>query len=120
MLTVPGITGLKVTVNVVEEFEASELNVHFATFLDNTPPLLVETGDNPDGSAIAADTDLAVAGPALCTVRVQLAETLTVTLVGHASVADRSALLDEGDAATMVTVNGPAVAFPTLLEAITW
>src|SRR5271157_1211388 len=119
MLTVPGTTGLKVTLNVVEEFEASELNVHSATFLDHTPLPLIETGDNADGSAMAAERDLAAAGPALCTVRVQLAETLTVTLVGHASVADRSASLDEGDAATMVTVNGPAVTFPTLLEAIT-
>ncbi len=110
---------MNVTVNVAEEFEASELEVHIATFLDHVPPLLAEAGDNPDGRAIVTDTDLAVAGPALCTVRTQLAVTLTVTLVGHTSAADRSASLDAGDAATIVTENDPAVVFPTLFEATT-
>jgi hypothetical protein len=110
---------LKVTLYVVEELEASEVTVHSATFPDHAPLPLAETGDKPDGSAMATDRDLALAGPAFCTVKVQLAETSMVTLVGHTSVAVRSASLDEGVAATIVSVNGPAVADPTLLEAIT-
>ncbi len=63
-------------------------------------------------------TNLAVAGPALAMVSVQLPSVRTGTVVGHERAAEMSAtresvVVDTG------TVKGPAPALPTLLVAIT-
>ena len=65
-----------------------------------------------------AATNLAVAGPALAMVSVQLATVRSVTVAGHESDAEMSASWDvvPGDSAT---VNGPAVTIPASLAAIT-
>ena len=79
-------------------------------------PVLHAVSATEAGSATAAMTLLAVAGPWLVTVRVQVPVPLTWRLAGQDSPAVRSALTE---AVVTMTVNGPAVVMPAVLTAVT-
>ena len=67
-----------------------------STLACQTPPLVNDTRDSPDGRSNAAVTFFAVAGPALRTVSVQVAFRFTLTGLGHDNATERSALFDGG------------------------
>lgn len=115
----PVVRGLNVTVNVADWFAPSEASCHVTTLRHQIPPLLLDTRVSDDGSASATDAFFATAGPALRTVRVQVAFTLIFTDAGHDNAAERSARFDAGGGELTVTLCGPAVADPAPFVAMT-
>lgn len=115
----PGLADRNVTLNVAELFAASDPGRQTATLRNHDAPELADTRVRLEGNATPAHTDRAVAGPALRTVSVHLVETPTLAPLGHDNDAERSARVDVGGAEVTVTLNGPAVAWPTLLIAAT-
>ena len=98
--------------------DGSERTNHTPALSNHRPPRVAETRQERKGRVIPAVTNRAVAGPALATVSVQPTSARTGTVFGHERVAETSAnrgfvVVDTG------TVNGPAVALPTSLVAIT-
>jgi hypothetical protein len=75
-----------------------------------------ETSDSAAGSRMPAASWLAMAGPALATVRVQVPVPPTVMLAGQDNTAEMSAL---EEALATVALNGPAVTVPATLAAVT-
>jgi hypothetical protein len=119
ILAFPVERGLNVTVNDADAFAASDETRHVTTLRHHVQPLLFENLPSDDGSVSSTQTFRAVAGPALVTVSVQVALTLTRTDVGHDNATEMSALVEAGGGVVTVTLNGPAVACPTVLVAIT-
>ena len=75
---------------------------------------------NRNGRAMLAVTNLAVAGPPLSTVKVQLAVARMGTTLGHERLVETSAAREWlGVDWVTVTVKGPTVAVPALLPAST-
>jgi len=75
-----------------------------------------DTSDSAAGSSTPAATLVAAAGPVLATVRVQVPVPPTVMAAGQDNSAEMSASVE---ALVTVTVNGPAVAVPAMLVAVT-
>ncbi len=118
-VALPVVRPLKVMVKVEVAFALSDAIFHVAMLRHHTAVPVFDTFVSDDGSASAAHTFFAVAGPALRTVSVQVVFTPIFADVGHDNVVDTSALLDAGGAAATVTVYGPAVAFPAVFVAFT-
>ena len=74
----------------------------------------LRAGESTTATAI---TFCAVEGPALCTVTLQLTTLPTLPLIGHDKLTEMSAFVARTE--EIATVNGPALAAPTLLEAVT-
>lgn len=120
MSALPAVIALIMIVHIAEALGASEVKVSVTTPCHCVQPGLVETTHNVGGSATAANTDLAVAGPLLWIVMVQLPDEPILSEVGQARLLDRSARIEGGGGVVTVTANGPAVALGlTPLEAIT-
>jgi len=114
----PGIQARKVTVKEADEPGASERTNHTPALPNHRPLPVADTRQNRNGRMMPARTNLAVAGPALATVSMQLASLRTCTVAGHDSAAEMSASR-ESVVVDTDSAKGPAVASPTLLVAIT-
>ena len=114
--TLPAAWALTMMENCAEARLASAARVQVNTLACRAQPEVHDTSDSAYGSRTPATTLLAVPGPALATVSVQVPVPPTVMLAGQDNTAEMSA---SEDALVTVTVNGPAVAAPTVLVAVT-
>ena len=120
MRALPAVVALNVIVQVADAFGVSDATLSVTTPCHCVQPGLVDSTDNVGGCATTANTDLAVAGPLLWMVRVQLVDAPILTEVGHDRLIDRSARIEGGGGVVTLTVNGPAVALGlTPLDAVT-
>ena len=114
--TLPFALALTVMANFAEAPLASEARLQVKALACRAQPEVHDTSDSAGGSRTPATTLLAVAGPALATVSVQVPVPPTVIPAGQDNTAEMSAL---EEALATVTVNGPAVAVPATLVAVT-
>ena len=104
--------------NCAEAPLASPARVQVNTLACRAQLEVHDTSDSAAGSRTPATTMLAVPGPALATVSVQVPVPLTVISAGQDSAAEMSALAAMMAVVT-VTVNGPAVDVPAGSVAVT-
>src|SRR5262245_60672952 len=99
-LTLPATLALTVTENCAEAPLASPARDQVNTLACRAQSAVHDTSDSVNGSSTSATTLLAVPGPALATVSVQVPVAPAVRLAGQDKAAEMSALVDTPAAVT--------------------
>jgi hypothetical protein len=116
---VPIVVAVAVTVNVLDASLGIEPLLHRTSLPKTAAPGMGESAVNDAGSTMAAWTLLALAGPWFVTTTLQLVRMFTLALDGQVSATERLARCAGRGVAEAATVNGPTLACPAVLVAVT-